>query len=566
MRTLQECLLDYDTTLLRAIAERRGVELTSDRPPEMVRQLSAALCDPTSLTETLTWLTDQERLALSTLLSNRGRLSLHRFSQQFGDIRRLGPGRMAADKPWHTPINAAEGLWYLGLIGRGFAEQAGVSTEFVFIPADLLPLLPAPSEPPPFFQTAQTAPPDRVVVGNDDLVDDMGTLLTLAQNRQMPPHRATPDATYDLLHGRFLIADPLRTDLVLHLAQAASFLDRTGSVTRLNRDPTRDWLKLPRAEQLGMLQRVWHDDLTWNDLWHVPGLLCEDTGWRNDPLSARQAVTDLLRRCPAAAWLSISGWTQEVHAHMPDWLRPDGDLKSWYIRDARTGEYLIGAAYWDRVEGALLNYLLTGPLHWLGILSIGYRANQPKPVAFQIGPWGAAFLGREPTLPEMPAPTPAQIDANGRIRLSRRAPLFDRFQLARFAEWQSSSQDYEYLITPTAMRRALSEKISPDSLEQFLQRISQHNVPAGIVAAMRGWAARYGLVRLRQAAILETRRPHVMQELRSHERISAFLRQSLSPTMSLVRLSDWDSLVQELERAGYLPDILESNKGEIHHA
>jgi hypothetical protein len=48
-----------------------------------------------------------------------------------------------------------------------------------------------------------------------------------------------------------------------------------------------------------------------------------------------------------------------------------------------------------------------------------------------------------------------------------------------------------------------------------------------------------------------------MAELRTLERVRGYLRQAISPTMALVRESDWDLLVDELHRAGYLPEILE---------
>ena len=77
------------------------------------------------------------------------------------------------------------------------------------------------------------------------------------------------------------------------------------------------------------------------------------------------------------------------------------------------------------------------------------------------------------------------------------------------------------------------------------------------MARISGWAGQHGHVRLRHAAILETRNAQVMHQLCAHERIRAYLRQPLSPTVALVRESDWETLVQELHRAGYLPEILD---------
>jgi hypothetical protein len=63
---------------------------------------------------------------------------------------------------------------------------------------------------------------------------------------------------------------------------------------------------------------------------------------------------------------------------------------------------------------------------------------------------------------------------------------------------------------------------------------------------------------VRRVLILETRSSQVMSQLRRHERIRGYLRQALSPTMSLVRESDWPRLTEELYRAGYLPEIIQS--------
>ena len=61
MKTLYECLLNYDVTLLRAIAERRGVELSTDPEHNRAQELAGALLKPESVDETLAWLSAEER-------------------------------------------------------------------------------------------------------------------------------------------------------------------------------------------------------------------------------------------------------------------------------------------------------------------------------------------------------------------------------------------------------------------------------------------------------------------------------------------------------------------------
>ncbi|MBN1584146.1 MAG: helicase-associated domain-containing protein [Anaerolineae bacterium] len=556
-KTVHECLSEYDNTLLRAIAEKRGVELATFQHDEMANEMAVALLDPTSIAETLTWLTEQERTALDTLLTNGGRLRIHRFTLQFGEIRRFGPGSLAREAPWRTPISPAEGLWYRGMVARSFMEQDGISSEFVFIPSDLVPLLPIPQTQDISFDIPYAKIPHRIELGDPALVDDLCILLALIQTGDIHINQGqlTPEAAA-LVQKQSLIADQERVEFLYHLAQEAEFVHGQGRKLDLNREPVRTWLKQTRMEQLQRLQHTWYNDASWNDLWHVPTILCEDTGWHNDPFAARQTVLDLLKRCTIDAWLSISGLVEIIKDQSPDYLRPDGDFESWYIRDRRTAEYLTGFEHWDKIDGALITYLFAGPLHWLGMVSLGYQEGWNKPTAIRLTPWGLAFLGQSDVdIGELPA-HPAQVTPEGWVTLPRQASLYDRFQLARIADWRASKPDYVYEITPESLRRAFGTQIQVEMVERFLSRIAQEDVPAATIARLRAWANRYGHVRLRKAVILETRTQKTMLDLQAHDRIRPYLRQSFTPTTVLVRESDWDILIQELERAGYLPEII----------
>jgi len=557
MKTLRECLADCDTTLLRAIAERLGVELDTHHQPAMVEAIATALLDGDLLSEVLTWLSKEERQALDTLVANGGRMRRHRFTQRFGKIRRFGPGSMAREAPWRNPVSGAEGLWYRGLISRAFAEEAGTIVEFLFVPSDVLPRLPAPESGRKPFVVPLADEPNRVQVADPALIDDLCTLLSVVHNKRVRIRGDRLPAEVEQAGERFLCRDGPRLQFLYHLAQATGLIYFEGRTLKLDRDRVRAWLKQSRSEQLWFLQEAWSKDAKWNDLWHVPGIRCEETGWRNDPILAREAVLGLLSRSRIHAWLSIPGFVEAVHEQVPDYARPDGDFDSWYIRDARSGEYLTGFEHWHRVEGALLEYLLIGPLHWLGIVSLGYKEGWKKPSAFRLSPWGEAFLGVSYSTPEDLPTYPASVSPEGVVRIPRESPLNRRFQLARIAEWRSSGAEYVYAITPASLGQALGAGLSVDMIERFLARISGDSVPAAAIARLRSLSASYGQVRLQRATILETRTPQLMSELRSHERIRVYLRHALSPTLAVVRDSDWSALIDELHRAGYLPDIVE---------
>jgi hypothetical protein len=67
MKTLRQCLMDCDMAMLRAIAEQRGIELTTNRQREVVEQLAEELLQPESTSDVLETLKPQEREALESL-------------------------------------------------------------------------------------------------------------------------------------------------------------------------------------------------------------------------------------------------------------------------------------------------------------------------------------------------------------------------------------------------------------------------------------------------------------------------------------------------------------------
>lgn len=558
MRTTLECLSDYDTVLLRAIAERRGVEPSTAHQPEMASEIATAILTPESVAEALAWLSTVEREALDLLIANGGRMRVHRFEQRAGPIRRFGPGRLAREAPWRSPVSAAEGLWYRGMIGRGFAEEAGTTIEFAFVPSDLRPLLPPPEVRPAPFAVPEVDAPHRAAPGDGSAVDDLCTLLSLAYAGELSQAdgRLAPDAV-ERAAPRLLDRDADRAQFLYHLALATDLLSTQGRGVQLARERARTWLGQPRGEQLRLLQEAWRDDGEWNDLWHVPSIRCEETGWRNDPVAGRAALLELVGHCTEATWLSIPGFVETVRAQAVDFLRPNGDFESWYIRDARSGAFLTGLENWEHVEGALLAWVLAGPLHWLGAISLGYREGWEKATAFRLTPSGVAFLRGLGPPPDAVPTGKAHITPDATVALPRTASLSDRFQLARIAEWRASGSEYVYAVTPASLGHALSAGVELARIERFLARISENEVPAAALARLRAWASRYGDVRMRHVAVLETRSAQVMAELRAHERIHPYLRQALSPTMAVVRASDWDALIRELHRAGYLPEIAE---------
>ncbi len=501
LRNLHDSLVDYDLPLLRAIGRARGFELESVRPMPAVEELSVDLLTPEATEWALARLTPDGRTAVDALLRAGGRLKAHLFADRFGAVRQLGSGRLEREKPWADPLNAAEQLWYMGLIFRAFEDVGGgYRAEFVYVPADVIPLLPPVEVQAPAVRVEPMPPPPVARPPDDAFWEDVFGLLATLQM-----HPLAVDAHGDLapqgerqieLHSepaRGSADDPSsvrRFDFAYHLCRVAGLIRVRGDRARLDPRTAGRWLKWPAARQHIFFQKAWQYDAAWNDLWHVPSLRLERTGWRNDPLLARRGLLGHLKACPVGEWIAVDAFVGAVREVDPDFARPDGDYQSWYVRDATTGEYLMDFTCWPRVEGALIVHLLSEPLHWLGVTALGYEEGAAAPVAFQLVPPAGPVLGAAtPPLKAEDAPAELAVGSDFTILFPPGGRLYERFQLERFAHLKDVAPEsgLTYQITRTSLSAAHRQGITPPMIVAFLQKRSRGLLPKNVVAALRRW-------------------------------------------------------------------------------
>jgi hypothetical protein len=111
MKTLYQSLIDYELTLLKAIADSRAVSLDTSEHTEAVHRLVDVLLSPVDTAIVLDDLSPGEKEALQFLLEHGGQVEEARFARQYGVIRLMGSARLERERPWENPANPAEGLW-----------------------------------------------------------------------------------------------------------------------------------------------------------------------------------------------------------------------------------------------------------------------------------------------------------------------------------------------------------------------------------------------------------------------------------------------------------------------
>ncbi len=509
MTTLQTSLRNCSPAMLRALAEVNGVELASNQASQMVEQLAATLADPEHLRASLAACTPAAQQALAALLREGGRSPRPAFERRCGAIRPAGPARLERERPYLQPANATEELWYRGLLYPTMVETTDGLMEFLHTPPDLAALLPPPPPVEALFPPAPLAAAPLNQPPVDLALHELCTLLALVQAGQIALRDGADlgswqsTSLYELQRASlqpptdpaWLTGDGPGSPPALALALAAElgWLRAGGRGRRLAlaAAPVHAWLELPRAAQRAALLAAWSGSTAWNDLCRTPALSCEQTGsWGNDPVGTRQRLQPLLARLQPGAVYDLAELAAAIKALAPDFQRPDGNYDTWYIRQRGAPAFLRGFEHWELVEGALLHFVLSGPLHWLGAVALSAaEAGSPAANGISLSAAGQAWLtGAPPPQEQEQEPALVTVQPDFTLLVPAGAALLDRFRVARFTTWQGATWDagqltFSYRISQTGLQRAAQQGIDAARVLAFLQARAAE-LPANVARAL----------------------------------------------------------------------------------
>jgi hypothetical protein len=550
MRRLLNTLQDLDSGQLRIIAGFWGLEVSRKDLQLTARTLAQEMLGPALAMEIAESLPSPARQALDHLMTQGGRMPWADFTRQHGELREYGPGRRDREKPWQNPISPTEVLWYRGLIARAFGDTPSGPMEFAFVPEDLITVLPQapPVVIPPLGEPSTT--PTSIQAGTSAAVDDATTIL--AALRQQPcdtNHILEPRRMWLNAHLRVPAALDLLTTLLIQMSVL------TGLPYRPDPRATREFLEKTRAEILLQLLRAWQETTSWNDLQHVPHLMVSGEDWPNDPLQTRQSTIRLIGTIPPNTWWSLEGFVQSVCEREPAFQRPAGDFESWYVQDAHTGAFLQGFEHWDTVDGAVLRYLITGPLHWLGVADLGRPSGDSPVTSFRLTGAAAALTDPAASLTIREGTALAKVTAGGRLHLPLQTMHALRYQIARFTDWEAlDDEGYHLHITPSALQSAVDQGLQIDHIRTILQSACEDALPAPLLAALERWAAQGTEAHLQRDLILHLSDPALLETLRKNRSTARYLREALGDRAVIVREVDWERLRDASARLGILID------------
>jgi hypothetical protein len=529
-----------DIGYLRIVARLWGIELVAADTDGALDELSAALKDPATVTEIVESLPPEARSALAALAEAGGKIPWSVFMRTYGEIRQAGPGRRDRDQIHLHPVSPAEALFYRALLAKAFFDTPGGPQEFAYIPEDLIPMIHHKEEINPNLSSGVINQGDPILgrpavakerkqflPASDRILDDTTTLLAALRMNIEPPEMLIPSRV-----------------VLEFLTSAKIILEGSPQI-----EPVRLFLEAPRKEALKLLIDAWRESDTFNELHQVPGLVCEG-GWQNAPRSTRDTLLGFLGQVPKNQWWSLPAFIRDIKEKHPDYQRPAGDYDSWFIKRADADSFLRGFASWDEVDGALIRYLVTGPLFWLGMVDLAAPGSGEPVAAFRINVNRTASSedGRSSVL------------SNGRITVPRQAPRVARYLLSRFCEWDLEKPDeYRYRVSTGSLKKAGTQGLKVSQLLGLLAKNASAELPPAFVKALKRWEMNGTEARVELQTILKVRRPEVLEELR-RSKAGRFIAETLGPVTVVVKSGSSSKVLAALAELGLLAEDATSNE------
>lgn len=546
MPALLASLRDHDLGFLQIAAAAWGLTLQASDLESARAEFTEQLSDAELVSEKIAALPPDVLQALADILQHAGRMPWARWTRLHGALRQMGAARRAREKPHLQPVSAVERLHYLGLVARAFFDTPDGPQEFAYVPDDLLPLIPPISAAPekPLGRPASEQESASQRLADDHILDEITTLLAAVRIGR-DPLRDRPAAYQEFLAALLL---------------EGGLLEPGGEP---NVNVVRAFLESDRGAALAFLNRTWQAGARIDDLRLVPDLESEGE-WRSDPQAARRSVLRFLDAVPEGVWWSLPGFIAGIRQEQPEFLRPDGDFDSWYLRSRATGAYLRGAGAWDSVEGALIAWLISGPLHWLGVVDLAGPSPEAlrepwsgrRPAAFRTSRWSAALLAGSPPKGWAREEDRIHVRSDGQIRVPRHAPRAARYLVARFCDWDApGKEEFRYRPSPSSLTRAADSGLRVDQLIRLLARHTD-GIPPNVTLALKNWQKQGQAARIQTFPVLRLPSTEALEALRA-SRAARFLGDPLGPAAIALKPGSEQRVLAALVELGYLGEVIE---------
>lgn len=400
-----------------------------------------------------------------------------------------------------------------------------------------------------------------------------------------PPERLLPDEAAAQLAP--MVGGQAELDFALALLAAAGVL-QPGSPLTVWPEVKEQFFRQTELAQWAALARTCFVLANWSELWEVLrwepelrlrrslmyGRLSPEYLWAHLALF-RNLVLRVLACLPHNRWIKMEELLPLLKTIWPrfDQFRWEAPWYSyaprqkpgWYLARGNSDEPLNpdSAADWHLAQGNFIMQLISGPLHWLGLVDL--YENEGRPIEIRLHGLADLYWDRvdvpdapHPTLGASTAAAPAEavaiegetITVNPAAVSAPIHSLLDK--VARLEEVLPDR--FIYTLDVQAVHAAFEAGCTLAEIMAGWEELMPQPLPAHLRARLETWWQGYGQVRLYEnVTVIEFSDDYALAEMKGVTSLSQQLIAEVSPRLVLIPAEAVDSLIAELEQAGYTP-------------
>jgi hypothetical protein len=205
------------------------------------------------------------------------------------------------------------------------------------------------------------------------------------------------------------------------------------------------------------------------------------------------------------------------------------------------------------VDGALIRYIISGPLFWLGMIDLASPQDSELITAFRI----VSNFGHHASdirLSKFSENGKLHVSSQGKIVIPRLLPRATRYQIARFCEWDEVKlDDYCYHVTTSSLKKAVEQGLKVSQLLSLLAKNAASEIPPAFIKALKRWEINGTEARMEVQTILKVNRPEVLNELRK-TKAGRFLGETLGPVTVAIKPGAQSKVLNALAELGLLAE------------
>lgn len=340
-------------------------------------------------------------------------------------------------------------------------------------------------------------------------------------------------------------------------------------------------LGMPMAQRVKWSFDLWRDSGAWNELVRLPLPFTGVDVRRESPPALGKARLVLLRTLA------------KLHAGEPgEWLNPINLITTMkrneyqFLFERRHRNNYGGlytspyygpnnpfgitfsnvkdeASGWNAVEAGFIVNVLTGPLHWMGLVELGYtqkseRGENTVPEAYRLTDAGAWLLGL--------APQPQFVESGGKLIVQPNfavlalEPISDVVlnDLDQFAESQGGERVITYQLTRESMYRGQQAGWDAERVLSFLEQHQNAPIPMNVRRSLEEWEQSHRRITFHRNKVLVQFADDEAQ-VESNAALKSFKPHKLSECYELIDEHGAGEVVSALRDAGWVPTLQMAN-------